>query len=137
MKILKNGKEFAKEIKRLIQAGPDYIYISSFGLKVDTLMEFMLAKAPRKCKIKILIGVTPRTKKRQIEFYKSYFKDFEVRVVHKNHMKLFLTNSGGIVGGRNLTGGDWDDLDITIDNTGHIKQLKSYFESVYNRKKPL
>jgi hypothetical protein len=135
MKILKNKKEFENHVLTLAKQGPHFFYFCTFGFKLGDFTKEVINSLPKGCVVKGIIGVNDKISKAQLCFFKSYFTN--VKVVKNFHVKMILTNNGGVIGGRNLTDSNWEDISVPITRHAGIKNLKKHFENLYKSKKSL
>lgn len=134
MKVLETNEQFYSEIRKLSSKNPKFFYVSSFNLNYDRTLSSILEQLPTRCDKKMIIGVTSTTSEKQISFLKRALSDMRPKLLIDCHLKLIVSNKGCIVGGRNLTQSEWDDLSILLIDKITIEKLKDQFLKVYKRK---
>lgn len=135
MNIIKSKKEFEDELLKIAKSKPTFFYFCTFGFKLSNFTKDLFNTLPYKCSVKGIIGINDKVSKSQIGFFKSYFKN--CRIVHSFHVKMIVTDKVALIGGRNLTDSDWDDITIRITKEKGLYNLKKHFESLYKSKKSL
>ena len=137
MKILESNQEFITAIRKLASGRPKCFYLASYKLRVDKQFEAILKSLPKNCDVRIFVGVDQGITKKQLSFYKSFFADFNIKVVKNSHVKLVLTDTATIIGGRNYTGSDWDDFSFIFYSKEVITKTKASFLKLFNKRKSI
>ena len=55
------------------------------------------------------------------------------KLVQKHHLKLIITDNVAIIGSRNLTGSEFEDLSIGVEDSNMIQALKEHFEYLWDK----
>ena len=63
----------------------------------------------------------------------SSLKDKDYKLISDFHAKLVIWDTGAIIGSRNLTGSEFADVSILVDDVETITDLKEYFELLWNK----
>jgi hypothetical protein len=136
MTILNTYSKFKRSIFSILKSKPKYFYLSTFNISIDEDVRDMLKQMKGVKDVKILIGVNDPSPK-QISFLKNTFRDLKIpmKLVTNHHMKIILSDSKAIIGGRNLTGSEWTDLSFETTYKNHIAKLKEEFEIIYKKAK--
>lgn len=137
MRILKSNTEFLSAFAKAVKNKPSFVYIASYKIRVDQKFKSIMSDIPSKADTRILIGLDLTATKKQISFYKSFFKDSNFKVVKKSHMKLILTDKVAIIGGRNLTNSDWLDFSFEFTSKEVINKIAKEFLKEFKKVKPL
>jgi phosphatidylserine/phosphatidylglycerophosphate/cardiolipin synthase-like enzyme len=137
MNIIKSNNELLSAFTRAVKNKPSFVYIASYKIRVDKKFKSILAAIPQKADVKVLIGLDLTATKKQVGFYKSFFKDYDYKVVKKCHMKLIITDKVAIIGGRNLTNSDWLDFSFEFTSRDVINKIAKEFLKEFNKVKPL
>lgn len=118
---------YLKAVNNLLRDNPKFIYISSYGLRVDSpIMKYLMHES--KCKdIRLVIGVRNRNHSLFLTSFFKKQKKIKIRVKNKYHTKFVLTDKGVIAGGRNFVDSDWKDLTFLMRNKNTLRQFKEYF----------
>jgi hypothetical protein len=138
--ILKTNAEYVRAIKRLAAKKPKFFYMATFNISVDDTFTEILNTLPENCETRILIGVHSKAVNKGLpDFLKRYFKDKKVsyKLAGECHTKLLVTSDGGIIGGRNYTGSEWDDVCMKFKSAYTIRKMKQYFQELYKSKKSI
>ena len=85
----------------------------------------------------MLIGVDLDSSKKQIAFYRSFFKGYEYKIIKKCHMKLVVTDKVAIIGGRNLTNSEWLDFSYEFTSQDVIQKIEKEFLKEFKKVKSL
>jgi len=138
MKLITDKTQFEKEILVLASLKPKFFYICTFRLVANRFFYEVIKSLPPNCKIKVIIGVKDSSNAflRFMEKMATKYQ-MDVKIVHNFHTKMIITNNGGLIGGRNLTSSDWDDLSIKVTKKESVNALKRHFEKLYKEKKSL
>lgn len=63
------------------------------------------------------------------------FPNIEILIVDKWHAKMVFTEKSAIIGGRNLSSSDWNDLSFYTEDPSVISELNEYFFTQWNNLK--
>lgn len=129
-------------LKRLLRKKPDEAYVATFGIydAARDVAEF-LKELKKVKKVKILVGVYKKRDGQSQKNYNEYldrllnivkkYPQFQWKFSDKTHIKCigFRKNGkdlGCIIGGRNLTGSNFDDVSFLLPK-GRVRPMREHF----------
>jgi len=137
MILISNKQQYYNEINNMSKKKSNYFYIATYNLNIDNNVMQILNNLKKNCKdIKIVIGLSNPSNK-QISFLKYKLKDFQIKIFNNSHLKMIVSDTSAIIGGRNLTNSDWKDTGVKFQNKSSIVKLKSEFLKNFNSKNGL
>lgn len=136
MKILDTNQQFEQAILKMASDKPSFFYLATFNIRISKFTTQLFNLIPKECKTELIIGLSDRTSKKQINFLYEYFKQYKhikVKFVANFHTKLVITNKLAILGGRNLTSSDWYDLSFVTESRPEISKIRKKFEKMFGQ----
>lgn len=137
MRLITTNNQFVRALKKAASNKPAFFYLASYKLRVDKHFDEILRLLPKRCDVKILIGVDEETKRDQLAFFKRYFKGRNVKVVIGSHLKLLVTDNMAIAGSRNYTQSEWEELSVEYSERRILRSTAIYFNKIFKRNKSL
>lgn len=136
MKILKTKSQYYSEIRRLAKSKPSFFYVASFNFSVDDSIKDIFSSLPKKCDTKLIVGVTESISSKAISFLRSFSDNYNINLkLFKNcHLKIVISDNGAIIGGRNLTNSDWEDLSVLMINKKSISEFRVNFNKTFSKR---
>ena len=133
MKILDTNKKFYSELKTLSKSNPTCFYVASFNLNVDDEILGIFKNLPKSCDKKLIVG-TSNFSPKLISFLKWKLDFMNIKIYKDCHLKMVITDKGCIIGGRNITQSNWDDVSLLLINKNTYRELKTKFNNFYKKR---
>lgn len=146
MRTIDTTRQWHKCYREIVDRGPSFLYVSTFGLGWTEPVKQALCVADR-----VIVGFSASLCKPGCDSCKaSNRKRYEsiidtlddagcenFLVTGDLHMKAVVSDKGCIVGGMNLTESSWDDVSFMVEPPALLHPLKDRFNALWATKEPV